>query len=84
MTRPMRNGFHDTTDWRSEGKRAVVADKLPVIEPPILPARMSASNRMKLAALVEHFHMTYSSFTRKSKAFDDLVEWVDAYKGPSA
>lgn len=82
MTRPMRNGFHDTTatDWRAERARPVVEPKLPVIEAPIQPARMSAGDRMKLEALVEHFHMTYTSFARKSKAFDDLVVWIDEYK----
>lgn len=82
MTRPMRNGFIDT-DWRSEGKRAVVADKLPVIEPP-RKAGMTAAQRMELKALAERICPTYGSFARTARAMDDLVEWIDAYKGPGA
>lgn len=104
MTRPMRNGFHDTTavsDWhpetaaklreagvitRQEESQMNAATRVrlslppfPVIEAPIPPARMSASDRMELKALAERVGPTYGSFAITSRALEDLVAWVEGY-----
>jgi hypothetical protein len=78
-----RDTMGDTVDttWRPEKLRVA---PIPKIEPPILPAGMSASDRIELKALAERVGPTYGSFAITSKALDDLVAWVEAYRSRDA